>query len=837
MYIRSLYKYEKKNPPEWQEFERLVRDCAAVEFGQEFHLFGRSGQKQHGIDVFSDDWETLIQCKDYRDAKTLMKAIAEDFETARSHFQEKGSPFFHTYIIATTLDTDAAVQEQVRALGGDGIRVDIWFWDNICRIIDNYQIHNDGDKFAEGFAETLFLHDENKPEHKKVCLKNLFVPQEYREMDGNFDFGEPQDDLEVRLRSFLHTDAQKLLLIEGDAGSGKSTLVQWLNHCAKEESHVVRSVADNESIRAVQSSSSLLGGRPLITVRLRDLTEQQIQENALGRAILSHMNLGKKSVLEQKFPRAVFVLDGFDELCMMEGLRDYENMIHQFCGWVPNGSKVIITSRPKYIHVKDLRDDLYSLISLQHFSAEKRSTWLNQYISLFPEDSQSVDPQVADYIRSVSDDSVSNICDTPLTLYLLVGRKTTFELTQNIWALYHHIFSEAVVDTEYAKQLKPENTAHPMGTRMGNLLYQITEEIAYKMFCAGGERRDHDVIQTGSGQFLVTEDGVEAVIHRLLERKSFRDEAEAVGFTNPDTAKRELKRNHALCCYWKSDANRGLVEFYHNNIRDFFLCEKIYREINQIYRQSYSGAERITRLAERFVELFQNGTLSPMVCAFLLERARYAVAKNKREEFPLMEKAHPILPELYENMLIHGTLYDGLGLEHHVRAIESILHGTAQVYWHIYGPILEDGALIHWWKDVDAVNRSGMIAYVFSRFVGKIGQRADLRGADLHWADLREADLRGADLIGADLRRANLSGAYLRGANLRGAYLRGADLRGADLIGADLRRADLSGADLSEAGLSGAHLHGAILPDGFRSENQNEQIAHLKALKIRGLRI
>ena len=326
---------------------------------------------------------------------------------------------------------------------------------------------------------------------------------------------------------------------------------------------------------------------------------------------------------------------------------------------------------------------------------------------------------------------------------------------------------------------------------------------------------------------------MEAVIQQLLDHLSFWHEAKDVGFTNPDTTKRELKRNHALCCYWrKSDANRGLVEFYHNNIRDFFLCEKIYREINQFYLQSNSDAEKIPQLAKRFVELFQHRILSPMVCAFLLERARYAVAKNKSDEFPLREKAHPILPELYEYMLLHGTLYDGLGLENHVRAIESILHGTAQVYWHIYGPILEDGALIHWWKDVDAVNRSGMIAYVFCRFVGKIGQRADLRGADLRGANLLGALLLRADLSGADLRGANLSGAHLYGAHLSGADFRGAHLSGAHLRGADLRGADLSGADLIGADLSGADLIGAILPDDTRSYDQNEQIAHLEALRI-----
>jgi len=94
---------------------------------------------------------------------------------------------------------------------------------------------------------------------------------------------------------------------------------------------------------------------------------------------------------------------------------------------------------------------------------------------------------------------------------------------------------------------------------------------------------------------------------------------------------------------------------------------------------------------------------------------------------------------------------------------------------------------------------------------GQSGQRADLRGADLHYANLSRASLRGANLSRASLRGANLREANLRGADLGGANLSGADLHYANLRGADLRGAHLSGADLSEAHLHGAHLSGANL--------------------------
>jgi len=99
---------------------------------------------------------------------------------------------------------------------------------------------------------------------------------------------------------------------------------------------------------------------------------------------------------------------------------------------------------------------------------------------------------------------------------------------------------------------------------------------------------------------------------------------------------------------------------------------------------------------------------------------------------------------------------------------------------------------------------------------GEIGQRADLRDADLRRSNLRWADLRGANLHGADLRDADLRGADLRGAELRWAELHGTDLRWADLRGAILRWAnlrwtELHGADLREADLRWADLRGTDL--------------------------
>jgi len=108
----------------------------------------------------------------------------------------------------------------------------------------------------------------------------------------------------------------------------------------------------------------------------------------------------------------------------------------------------------------------------------------------------------------------------------------------------------------------------------------------------------------------------------------------------------------------------------------------------------------------------------------------------------------------------------------------------------------------------------------------KDGERANLRGEDLHQlnlrnynlreADLREVILYGADLRGTDLCNADLRNADLRAVDFRGAILCCADLRATDLTyailrGADLCCANLSYADLHYAELRNADVHGAVL--------------------------
>ena len=113
----------------------------------------------------------------------------------------------------------------------------------------------------------------------------------------------------------------------------------------------------------------------------------------------------------------------------------------------------------------------------------------------------------------------------------------------------------------------------------------------------------------------------------------------------------------------------------------------------------------------------------------------------------------------------------------------------------------------------------------------KIGERADLLGANLQEADLFGANLQKADLLGANLQGADLRGANLQEADLFGAKLQEADLRGASLQGAYLREAKLQGADLFGAKLQEADLGFANLQGAYLREAEGLTASQVKKAK------
>ena len=692
------------------------------------------------------------------------------------------------------------------------------------------------DIYINSFKTPLFLHKKNTDKDDKnleVVLSNLFVFQKYN--NG-------KDDLQERLGNFIQSDSH-VLIIEGDAGNGKSSLVGWMNY------HYALNDDD---------SKNMFGDKKLVTIRLRDLNKELIKEN-FCEALFEYTKTHDPDEFETVFENSVVVLDGYDELCMILGGTEYslkDSMLEELLECFYDSLKFIITSRPHYINKNSLRIE-YDSIYLNHFDKAKRDEWITAYRDKCH---QTIDPNVLDFTKNIDENDAKGVCDTPFSLYMLAAnREMSEQVLNNSWALYHNIFYSAISETPYNEIYGRTKKKHNI-SNYRETIYQINEEIAYEMYKNNSK---------SESVFFLKDSKVKEIVRRVAEKNC----------TDEDV-KNLTEGSFALCCYWKNDAKDGAIEFYHNNIRDFFVCEKIFREINKLYDSVSSDElsdEEIQKFIDKFCELFLYGGLADKVTEFIGLRTEYGIKNNNddfpKDDFPKAEQKKIYLPQFFEAMLTNGGRMKCVNSNNPIQEIINTLRCIAQVYSSVYRRCLTNNEKISWWDSVDKINKNGMLPYIFkpvfgvevylvgcfSEFCGvdlrncdlshiiltnSAFSNSDLSGSDLNnsvlykvelihaylinanlqEAYLEEIDLRGAYLKGtnlqkaylqeADLRYANLQGANLQGANLQGANLQKADLQGADLRGADLENADLYGAHLDDVDLSMAILDNTILPNG-----------------------
>ena len=662
--------------------------------------------------------------------------------------------------------------------------------DKICEKKEpKYNTSND--IYINSFKTPLFLHKKNL----EVVLSNLFVFQKYN--NG-------KDDLQERLENFIQSDSH-VLIIEGDAGNGKSSLVGWMNY------HY--NLGDDDS-------KSMFGYKKLVTIRLRDLKKELIKED-FCEALFEYTKTHDPDEFETVFENSVVVLDGYDELCMILGGTEYslkDSMLEELLECFYDSLKFIITSRPHYINKNSLRIE-YDSIYLNHFDEAKRDEWITAYRDKCR---QSIDPNVLDFIKNIDENDAKGVCDTPFSLYMLAAnREMSEQVLNNSWALYHKIFYSAISETPYNEIYSRIKKKHSI-SKYKETIYQINEEIAYEMYKNNSE---------SESIFFLKDSKVKEIVKRVAEKNC----------TDEDV-KNLTEGSFALCCYWKNDAKDGAIEFYHNNIRDFFVCEKIFREINKLYDSVSSDElsdEEIQTFIDKFCELFLYGGLADKVTEFIGLRTEYGI-KNNNNDFPKAEQKKIYLPQFFEAMLTNGGRMNCVNSNNPIQAIINTLRCVAQVYRSVYRRYLNENEKIHWWNSVDNVNRNGMLRYVFKPVFGVDGyigggfsdfSRVDLNDCDLgnaillnqdfsnanlSYSNLRNSVLYNAQLINAILQRAHLERASLQGAHLRGAHLEGvhlerAYLQGVHLEEAYLEKAHLEGAHLEEAHLEEAHLEGAIL--------------------------
>lgn len=674
--------------------------------------------------------------------------------------------------------------------------------DDIHRMLKEKEqtaLNRDYYDYVKSFGSVLFLH--KGEDRQAITLKDTYVQPSYRfaarssvkKTSVDVDFME-------MMRQFGEQSENRVMIIEGDAGVGKSSLISHLCY-------------SNEKLLQ-ETGNGILENAAVYCVRLRGLTTNKEFMEVPVREILKE--LGLPSCTEFGC-RDIILLDGFDELCMMDGMTAFaEHLLSEIIRGL-SSVHIVITTRPKFVDVAELKQKGIGTgvvyILLNHFDARKREEWIHNYRQVCRRE----DYPKLERIRMIDDEDSDGICDTPLALYMLAAGKITDDAWNNPWVLYHQIFCEELSNTEYNKIFSKDAYTHSIG-RYNDVLYRISAEISYRMY------------QTGNKKLYVLQKDIEEIVERMQLGTSRIEQL--------------IKRCYALCNYWKNDGKRGMAEFYHNNIRDFFLCEKIFFELENIYRffdpecmtDEYKLGEAVKSFITEFGSLFSYSDLNDKVSEFIYYRSLYKKENDAEEDYILQELKYQFLGYFFEKMFIHGAVheYQYDGKRNLYQENINILKCVVQIYRHIYEPYVVNGKKrLEWFFNAASEMNSvegfpGLFKPVFIRTPLTI--RSDysipVAGyANFNLYDMKKADLRYGMFNYSKFLSCDFSDTILKSTDFTGAIL-----KQCSFANADLSYSSLKDAQIADCKFEGCNLIGTTLPDGACFDTQQEQEEHLSAL-------
>lgn len=608
--------------------------------------------------------------------------------------------------------------------------------------------HNHNTDYRNKWNERCCLHkSEAQP---LVTLETIYVMPEVQVYGKHLKVGDC-------VKDFLKKDTQHILLLLGHGGYGKTSFVARM--AAKTGEYT---------------------DRPLHVFRLRKFADVEADK------LYQHISAMAK--LENN---AVLVFDGLDELCMVGGGNENQRslvlmeQLAKFWRDYPT-RKIIVTSRPEYIHASTVADALKkaTAVGLDEpvlrsyayavFSNDQRKELVDK---LERADSSLKNSVGCQHVRTYSGEKDDPIYGSPFLLYLIcAGKGITEKCFSNRWLLFRTVFHDININPAYRGTTPTQQEEFARNAENAKKLYRITSRLAYEIYKTGYEK-----------QYFQKEE-----VRKVIE-EMYGDTSDLID---------KLESCYALCAYFKQTEN-GAVEFAHNHVRDFFLCEYILQGLDDLYAKrsemtaeecgklvadwlsdhfKYAGLETAHRIHDIYqmktfyysciLDFFENAMkLKPISCPNVLD-------KFKRNE----------LRYVFDTYSHNGGLnkYDEEDAKISVQQAACFaVHNTCSLF---YG-ILND-------------NTGNKRLRLFTSFRG---ETEIIRFMDYL--------LCGADLDNAILCSVNLEGKHLEGIALRYANLSYANLKDASLIGADLMDAKLMSANLCGALLIGANLKNAIYDD------------------------
>lgn len=608
-------------------------------------------------------------------------------------------------------------------------------------------------EYADKWNENMFLNDFDKRDENagvNVKLGEVYLEEHLPHYiwEDNDD-GKPLPDLKYLLSEYINEKrGNKMLLILGQPGIGKSTLITW-------------SVVNfNDRIKDI-----------LVYKFSSDLINVDWQDNRISNKILEKLNLSCDDLNGK-----TLILDGFDEVNIEEKRR--RDILDSLYGdWIYNRTidnfSLIITCRENYVQRFAILKCKY--ITLQQWNKKQ----IRSFCNIYQEKTKSI----------VSESTIKKLIEKkcifgiPLILYMVLALNIAIEQEGSIVDVYDKIFAldGGIYDRCIDNKMFAEK--HRI-SKMKKQIHQISEEIAIWMF------------KNKPDEATISQEEYHKICDNITKEVEINSE--------------KLENDFLIATYFKlvrhcEGIETQKVYFVHRTIYEYFVAETIYNSIeSSLIELSEESKEVLAgNIAVYLTEKGYTKTISDYLDYKILKLYNNLSQEKKMYFFQWWE-------ETFEKMLKVGMFfYTGQSVRTFKNIIRQEMQCFRNLLDILRG-LMSISERKYFMRSTKILSKYIEFCRIeYGEEIEDEEMRLDFKKINLSYLDLRKTNLSNLylediNLNGSNLTNANFSGAYLKFASFQFANVSKANLTEANLIKADFRGADLTDTNLTDAKLNGS---------------------------------
>ncbi|KAF2334491.1 hypothetical protein [Flavobacterium daemonense] len=251
----SLSSLQILPPTDDKFFEEMVCDIFnSIEKTNSYDLFGRSGQKQFGIDIYSQERKTAIQCKhklinasDKKIREELIKDLNYEFQQFLIYNKSLDN-IYSKFIFATTFKNDTELVQRCLELSKEfNFKVEYWHWKRLTdKLEDSLLLKYSHQLVSENI--NYYRDDQLKVSEIEIDTTIPFIDQieqyfktlfdEVKILHANFFLNQypfkTGDDTTYRVNFTIDSDNEALTMFF-DSFNINDGLIEMKNHNKKEK--------------------------------------------------------------------------------------------------------------------------------------------------------------------------------------------------------------------------------------------------------------------------------------------------------------------------------------------------------------------------------------------------------------------------------------------------------------------------------------------------------------------------------------------------------------------------------------------------------------------------